>query len=108
MVEVLSGYGIPTDKIAGVVGISRATLERYYDTELRIGTAKVESNLVGNLFRLSKGNDATALKATIFSLCTRFGWSQYVPRAEMPGKKEQAIIEAEVAHEDSDWNGLVQ
>lgn len=110
MVEVLCGYGIPTAKIADVLDISLHTLFKHYERELKVGSAKVESMLVGNLARLAKGNDGTALKATIFSLCTRFGWSQYVPRQpeEKLGKKEQAQIEAERAHETSDWGRLVQ
>lgn len=110
MVEVLVGFGIPADKICKVLDISTATLYKYFAEELERGAARVEAEMVGNLFRLSKGNDGTALKATIFTLCTRFGYSQYAPRVIEPepvGKKQQAIIDAQTAHEDSEWSDLV-
>lgn len=107
-VELLAGFGLPHDKIAIVIGITRPTLWRRYKAEIARGHASVEAMMVGNLVRLSKGNDGTALKATMFSLCARFGWSAYVPRPEPEiGKKESALIEAQTAHESSDWSGLV-
>lgn len=110
MVEVLAGFAIPQDKIALVLGIDRNTLAKHYMGELERGGALVEAQLGANLLRLSQGSDGTALKATMFALTTRFGWSQYVPRppAEEPlGKKEQAQLDAETAHEGSDWSRLV-
>jgi hypothetical protein len=74
-VEVLAGHGIPQRKIAQVIQITVPTLEKHNRAELNSGSAKVEAQLVGSLFRLAKGNDGTALKAVIFSLTTRFGWS---------------------------------
>jgi hypothetical protein len=105
---MLSGFAIPTAKIATVIGISQHTLLKHYRAEIDIGSAKVEAMLIGNLMRLSKGDDGTALKATMFALCARFGWSAYVPRPELElGKKEARLIEAQTAHEGSDWGGLV-
>ncbi len=111
MVEVLAGFAVPTAKIADVLGITQPTLLNHYETELRTGAAKVEATLVGNLLRLAKGSDGTALKAITFALNCRFGWSAYVPRpeAERPlGKKEMAEVEARTAHEESDWGRLLQ
>lgn len=110
MVEVLAGFGIPTKKIADVLNIAQPTVLKYFRAELDRGAAVVEAKLVGNLLRLANGADGTALKAVMFSLTTRFGWSAYVPRpkTEEPlGKKEQAQIAAETAHEDTEWSGLV-
>lgn len=112
MVEALSGFAIPTAKIADVLNISEPTLFKHYGDEMRRGAAVVEAKLAGNLLRLAGGSDGTALKATIFSLQTRFGWSAYVPRPQeekqVPlGKKEQADLVAQTAHEESDWGTLV-
>lgn len=110
MVEVLSGFAIPTLKIADVLDISQHTLFKYYERELRIGSAKVEAQLVGNLLAIAKGKDGAALKAIMFALNCRFGWSAYAPRPVEPaplGKKEIAQLDAESAHEGSDWSGLV-
>ena len=112
MVEVLSGYGIPAPKIAGIMGCGVSTLYRTFAQELDRGRAKVEAALIGNLFRLAAGTDGTALKAIVFSLQTRFGWSQYVPRPATeapPGKKEKAQIDAEEPPDpDTGWDVLLQ
>ena len=108
IVEALSGYGIPTEKIASVMGISRPTLLKAYRSEIDRGAAVVEAKLIGNLLRLSGGSDGTALKAIMFSLQCRFGWSQYalpqgsrfanVPEPERLGKKEALNEAAKTAH----------
>src|SRR5439155_7862039 len=82
------------------------TLLKRYRHELDRGTAVVESNLVGNVLRLARGKDGTALRAIMFSLQCRFGWSQYaLPQgsrfAEEPeplGKKEALNEAAKTAH----------
>ena len=79
MVEVLSGFGIPQDKIADVIGVDGKTLRKHYATELQRGAATVEAKLVGNLLKLASGSDGTALKAIMFALQCRFGWSLYAP-----------------------------
>lgn len=107
-VEVLAGFGLPQDKIAIVLGIGKMTLWRYFRTELDRGSATVEATLVGNLLTIAKGKDAVALKAIIFALQARFGWSFLTPiNPPPPGKKESAVIEAQTAHEESDWGRLV-
>lgn len=111
IVEILAGYAIPKDKIALAIGIAKHTLERRYRAELTRGTAVVEAKLVGNLLRLAAGNDGTALKAVMFSLQSRFGWSMYAPPkppepAEL-GKKATADLVAQTAHEESDWGTLL-
>ena len=105
MVEVLAGFGIPAEKIAFVLGIDRKTVDKHYRSEIQRGAAMVEAKLVGNLLRIAGGTDGTALKAIMFSLNCRFGWSQYAPAPL--GKKAEADLQAQNAHEESDWNGLV-
>ncbi len=54
--------------------------------------------------RMAQGSDAVALRAIIFSLNCRFGWSAYGSL----GKKERAELDAEAGpDEDSDWYDLV-
>jgi IS30 family transposase len=45
MVEVLSGFGIPQDKIADVIGVDGKTLRRHYAREVQRGAATVEAKL---------------------------------------------------------------
>lgn len=111
-VEVLAGFAIPTEKIAKVIGIDQNTLLKHYAPEIARGGATVEANLVKNLLRLAGGSDGTALKAIMFSLQCRFGWSMFAPSAPSAppkplGKKEEANLVALTAHEDTDWSGLV-
>ena len=109
MVEVLAGYGIPQLKIKDVVGVQIATLHKHYRAELDRGAAVVEAKLVGNLMRIASGSDGTALKAIMFSLNSRFGWSQYAvrPAHERLGKKDQAELDAETAHEGNPWEKIL-
>jgi hypothetical protein len=56
------------------------TLEKHYKAELAAGWSQVETDHVRNLMRLAKGrNKNVALKATIFALQARFGWTRFAP-----------------------------
>lgn len=106
VVEELAAVGIRHDAIAHRLDVSTTTLNKHYRDELDAGGAKVEAKLVSNLMRLAQGeNAAVALKATCFMLQCRFGW--YVKPPEEVGKKEQAQREALTAHENSEWQTLV-
>ena len=111
MVEALAGFGIPLAKIAHVLGISHPTVLKYFAAEMERGAAQVEAKLIGNLLRLSSGSDGTALKATMFALTTRFGWSAFAPppvaKEEPLGKKAALEIEAETGHKDTSWGALL-
>lgn len=112
MVEVLAGFAIPTAKIALVIGIDQKTLLKYFEAEIGRGSAVVEAKLAGNLLRLASGTDGTALKAIMFALNCRFGWSQYAPQPVEPkakplGKKADLEQAAHTAHEESEWGSLV-
>ncbi|MER9596090.1 RNA polymerase subunit sigma-70 [Mesorhizobium sp. M0244] len=78
-VEVLAGSAVPIAQICEELEIPRSTLYRHYRPELRRGAARVEAKLVGDLLRIAGGNDGTALKAIMFALRCRFGWSRYMP-----------------------------
>lgn len=121
---LLSSIGVPHRSIARVIGISVVTLRNHFKDELEDGKEQVRSGLVKNLVRLSKGSDATALRATTFLLQTKFGFST-TPRPEAPkkdedgnlvpvgddgkplGKKEQANLTAQSAHKDTSWGDLI-
>lgn len=115
MVELLAGIGTAHDEIASAVGISRHTLERHYRAELDRARAVIESKFIMNLMRLSRStNKAVALRATMFALETRFGWSQCArqPRTTESeprlGKKARAEQDAQTAHEGTAWSDLLQ
>lgn len=111
VVEALAGVGISHENIARVLQIAVHTLYKYYRPELDEGAAKVEAKLVSNLLQIANGRDATALKAIMFALTFRFGWTSYdpPPRSEFPvlGKKAQLEHDAQTAHEKSSWGDLL-
>ncbi len=75
----MAGAGVPQAEIAVVLAVTVPTLRKYYRAELNRGAAKVEAKLVTNLLTIANGKGGTALKAIIFALQCRFGWSRYAP-----------------------------
>lgn len=75
----MAGVALPQAEIAAVIGVTEPTLRRHYRCELNRGTARVEAKLVTNLLTIANGTGGTALKAIIFALQCRFGWSKYSP-----------------------------
>lgn len=112
IVEMLAGFAIPQAKIAQAIGVAENTLAKHFAEELSRGAATVEMQLTANLLRIAKGSDGTALKAIMFALQCRFGWSQYAPKPteakpEPIGKKAAAEAEAQTAHKESEWGSLL-
>ncbi|TAT82468.1 hypothetical protein [Rhizobium ruizarguesonis] len=79
LVQTLASQGIPQAEICRVLDVSAKTLRKRYRRELDIGAAKLEAVLIGHLLRLASGSDHVALRAIIFLLRCRFGWSQFAP-----------------------------
>lgn len=113
-VESMTGFGIPAEDIARVIGISRDTLDRKYRLELDTGTVKANTQVAQHLFKIATGTGPGATAAAIFWLKARAGWSEYAPapvsrpHAEPPlGKKEQAQVASEEAGRGNEWGHLV-
>ncbi len=81
IVQVLAGQGIPQSEICRVLDLSPKTLRRHFRRELDVGAAKLEAALILHLYRLASGNGPVALKALVFVLRSRFGWSKFAPVA---------------------------
>lgn len=79
LVQTLASQGIPQAETCRVLDVSAKTLRKRYRRELDIGAAKLEAVLIGHLLRLAAGDDDVALRAIIFILRCRFGWSQFAP-----------------------------
>ncbi|MER9567111.1 hypothetical protein [Mesorhizobium sp. M0571] len=78
-VEALAGIAVSQAEIATALAITLPTLRKHYRRELDRGAATVEARLVGHLWRIAGGNDGTALRAVMFALRCRFGWSEFAP-----------------------------
>ncbi|MGR9175918.1 hypothetical protein ACU8OR_10235 [Rhizobium leguminosarum] len=79
LVQELAAHGIPQLEIGRALAVDPKTLRKRYRRELDIGAAKLEAVLIGHLLRLASGSDHVALRAIIFLLRCRFGWSQFAP-----------------------------
>jgi hypothetical protein len=110
LVESLSGFGIPQDEIARLVGIDPKTLRFHYPDQIELGTIKATAKVAQNLFTMACKPTREGLSAAIFWLKVRAGWSEYAPktRAEEPlGKKEAAERDALTAGDGNEWGQLV-
>jgi hypothetical protein len=112
-VESLSGFGIPQDEIARLVGIDPKTLRLYYADQIELGGIKATAKVAQNLFNMACKPTREGLTAAIFWLKVRAGWSEYSPRtpagiaAEPQGKKAAAQAEALTAGQGTEWGHLV-
>lgn len=73
-VEALAAFGIPSDKIAGILGISQPTLRKYFRTELDLGLEKANIAVAKTLFQMATSGEQPA--ATFFWLKTRAKWRE--------------------------------
>lgn len=89
-VESMTGYGVPEDDIARVLGVSRPTLRKWYSHELDTGHIKANSQVAQSLYQKAMGSGQGAVTACIFWLKVRAGWVEPRPWDEAPlGRKEQ-------------------
>lgn len=86
-VEALSGYGLPQEQIASVIGCSQDTLAKYFSKELADGLAKANSRVAQFLYQQATKN----LTAAIFWAKTRMRWRE-TDRLELTGKDGDELI----------------
>ncbi|WP_343227614.1 helix-turn-helix domain-containing protein [Rhizobium anhuiense] len=82
LVLMLASEGVPQAQICRILAISQKTARKHYRRELDIGAAKLEAALVIHLYLLAHGKGSVALKALIFLLQAKFGWSKFLPPPE--------------------------
>ena len=75
-VEAMSGYGVPEEDIARVVGIDPKTLRKHYREELDTGQIKATAKVAEFLFRKATSDGSQSVTAAIFWLKTRGGWRE--------------------------------
>jgi len=74
-VERMSGYGLPQDAIAHIIGIGESTLQVYYAKELKEGAPKANSKVVQHLHKLATEDKNPT--AAIFWLKCRAQWKDH-------------------------------
>jgi hypothetical protein len=83
-VTMMTGFGIPQDDIAKIIGMSTPTLIKFYSNELDTARAQLNTKVANNLFRQATKDDFKAIPAAIFWCKTRMGWRE-VTRHEHGG-----------------------
>ena len=82
-VAALVSFGIPQDEIAAYLGISKPTLAKHYEEELKLSSIKAHANVGRFLYNLASGialkQGATysdCSRAAMFWAKTRMGWRE--------------------------------
>jgi hypothetical protein len=110
LVESLSGFGIPQEEIARLIGIDPKTMRLHYAEQIELGFIKAKAKVTQNVFNMACKPNREGLQAAIFWLRVRCGWSEYSPRppaTEPLGKKATAEVEALTAARGTEWGHLV-
>lgn len=73
MAETLSGYGVPQDDIARLIGCSAPTLRKHFADELALGSAKATAKIAQTLFAKAAAGDTVSM---LFWMKCRAGWRE--------------------------------
>ena len=103
MVQVMSGYGIPQDKIACLIinpetsaGISEVTLRKVFHKEIQTGLAQAQLQVVGALFKNAVQSNNVA--AQIFLAKARYGYRD----------RDSVKVDMTVKEKDGDENSKIE
>jgi DNA-binding CsgD family transcriptional regulator len=108
-VEIQAGAGHSQNEIAAALEISVSTLRKYFSQELLTGAAKRKAEMVKALYSAGINGNVTAAKAYL-AMGDRMPVQAAPAEDKQPklGKKEQAALDAETAHEGTSWADLVK
>ena len=80
MVESLSGFGIPQDEIAKLIGIDPKTLRLHYAEQIELGGIKATAKVAQNLFNMACKPNARGPAGRDLLAAGAGDWSEYSPR----------------------------
>lgn len=101
------------ERIATYLGIARATLLKHFADELEYGVSQVRARVLRNLMRQSDEGSVSA-SDRILKLPGMIGPPERLPtpssepEPERVGKKEQALRDAQTAHEGTTWDRVLK
>ncbi len=113
-VRVLKNGGMSNLAIATVLGISEPTLVRHFSSDIAVGAAVVTAEILMMRYNCAKLGNVSAQNKLLDRAGVQPPAAAVVAKVERPenivkmGKKEIAQVEAETAHEGSDWGSLLQ
>ena len=87
LVESTSGYGLPQEQIAVLVGIDEKTLRKHYREQLDKGKAIANSTVAQTLYNKAVSGDTTSL---IWWTKAQMRWSETV-KNEMTGANGEPL-----------------
>ncbi len=88
----MAAIGASQNEIARALGINPKTLRLHCRRELERGLVLAEVEQAGKILRVASGKGAPALKAIMFALQSRFGWSHYA--AALSGRQPAVQVES--------------
>ncbi len=117
-IKLLLALGWSNERVANGVGISPATLKRYFRAELKERDAmrdRLEARRFEIAMEQANGGNIGALRE-LGRLIERSDLMTIPPkpatapeqRDEKLGKKERAVRDAQTAHENNSWGSLIQ
>jgi DNA-binding CsgD family transcriptional regulator len=106
-VAELRGGGMERDEIADAIGCSERTLRTYFLPELNEGKAVKRAEAIARLFELGMAGNVAALKAYL-AMGEKADTIPRLPKDPKLGKKEQAVKEAQTAHQGGRWGELLE
>ena len=91
-VQTMASCAVPVPRIAEAFGVSENTLRKHFRDELEKGALNLEVTMITRLHGIANdaSNSSVQLRAVIWILQTRFGWSRHAPRP-----KEQEMMFAD-------------
>jgi hypothetical protein len=113
-VALMKADGWSDDRIAAQLDISRTTLLKHFPRELEFGADKVRREQLRNLAKASRKGSVAAANTLLKRVdATPVGTGRIAtePLDEKPeklGKKAEATLAAETAHEGTEWGHLVK
>jgi len=110
-VSALASFGIPQDEIAAYLGISKPTLAKHYEEELKLSSIKANANVGKFLYNMASGSAmkqgasfGECSRAAMFWAKTRMGWREttHVDHSNTDGTLKPSVIEIIAADEGKD------
>lgn len=106
-VSIAAGAGMSHEEIALGMGISRNTLEKYFEHELSVGAYQRKLETLDALHKAAKKGNVAAIKA-YNAMTPRAAAPPLEPEKQKPvGKKEQQQAEALVAQKGTEWEEIL-
>jgi AcrR family transcriptional regulator len=85
-IKIMAAGGIPADKIAEALSLSKKTLYTHYKKEIQTAALEANAAVVASLFKqATKGN----VTAAIFWLKTRLRWTEHIKDFEEEPKNRE-------------------